>query len=315
MPQTIPAPTKPKTTPSPKPKPSKPNPLKAPKPGTMPAPKAIYKSEDAEREVENFIKKRMKRNKVVESFKHFFNINTLLFENEDTIRARLEKMKHDPETIDHIIEADPLPNKAYTPFIVKNLKAGHIHFPEDVDIVKTNLEKFNRYKKKGNWRGQKNINNIKTMSELYRDVYEYEKNNDLYITSGEKNKFANELKAGKVPDIPGFTRINEEGEFTLFRIDSEQAANKMLQPGAIPNCPGNWCIKDPAFFEKFTKSEEKPYIVFKGSDPYIVFDFLGMEAKDIHNHPITSQHAQEVAPVVKPVVMGYVEKIKKMIDE
>jgi hypothetical protein len=112
-----------------------------------------------------------------------------------------------------IAEADPTRNKSYIIWLVKQVKLGHIRFPEDHDRVLNAMRTFEVAKKKPGFPGNKDVNKYDTFHDLEQAI---DKLKGVDLTS----------KRQKIKEIKrlGANAIYDDGTWSIIEVTKPEAA-------------------------------------------------------------------------------------------
>lgn len=194
----------------------------------------------------------------------FARIAAFLIEN-----ARLELLSkqfgHSPEDIERVfLPADPTGGK-YLTWILRQVRAGQLRFPEDQTKVADRLGQFAQLSRKPQFQGHKDLNQYKTFGELARTV----EANAGVQTKGEvtRQKVADGAKLIKEWD--GAYNVIEdgspevaEGHFAVYAITTFEALDAM---GAQQT---EWCVKDQSYFDQYAEQGLPYYLATLNGKPF-----------------------------------------------
>lgn len=193
--------------------------------------------------------------------------------------------------------ADPTPNNTYTSWIFKELINNRIRLPEDTNVVKQQLELFNKSKPA-----------LKRMGKQI-DIDKYDKN-QLWQALGELQQ------SGVISGRQAVEKIKREGAEELYR-DDEWLLMKMTKGEACSYYARGtkWCTSDPKVADNYL--EEGPiYIIYHKGKVYAQFHIESgqfMDPQDVEiPHEKVPDKLKEIIKDYVPVSDEYKKKKYKM---
>lgn len=208
-------------------------------------------------------------------------VNVLLEASPSPERvAQLSKQFSLPETeIIELAAHDPT-NGKYLTWIIKQIKAGSLRFPEDGEKVQQRLLQFYQLSKKPNFQGETDILKYATYGDLAKVV---DANSDVK-TKGEVVRTA---------EMNGCRLLSTLGDDKLYIVTTPEAAAKLFRHT-------EWCVKDPEWFARYNPKEfyfvtrnDKPFALYHGG-----YDATDIQFKDVHDNDM-----EERLPILEPYIM------------
>lgn len=206
---------------------------------------------------------------------------------KEQVQTQLEKrLKDKPEQIEHVLNADPSPNKAYSIWISKLLQAGNIRLPEDAQKIIETITEFEALKKRNKIKGV-DVNRLQTYQELVQAVEK---------ATGEKTRgeeYRESLTGGQ-------RVIFEDATYRIVEITSVEASQKL--------CRGTkWCVAAPDMAARYL-AQGPLFLIYKQNKPWVLLHEETGQVMDIYDRTIDGDEAKEVAGLIPHT------PIRKFID-
>lgn len=125
-----------------------------------------------------------------------------------------------------IAEADPTEQKAYTPWLIRQVRKNHVRLPEDQDRVLNALRSFDQNKRIATFPGPKDINAYKTFPDLETIIDRL---------SGQELKSKRQTKREVKED--GARLVYDDGTYAIIEIIKPEAA-------VIYSKGSKWCTSN-----------------------------------------------------------------------
>jgi hypothetical protein len=166
---------------------------------------------------------------------------------------------------------DPTPNKVYTVWLLKQVRAGTVT-PNNMGVARESLSEFDRYKRRADWKSPKDINQYGSAGEFYEAVRSY--------TGAARQQSA-------VKDVSTGARL------AMRQLDSAEDIFNISQKTG-------WCTKRSGMATRYA-NEGPIYVVLKDNRPYVLIQPRNAQVKDIHDRSISEKTADEIAPLLRSV--------------
>lgn len=165
------------------------------------------------------------------------------------------------EIINWIAKADPIAvksNDRKTPFINQILKwylNNKIRLPEDIETVRSALEKYSIEKSRG---------------KINKNIEDFDSPGGLRLALNDENGDSESYDKNA-------TLIDTDGEFKLYRIDT-------WEQGLVCFKDSGWCVQNKPAFDGY-----KPpyYMAIKGKKRYALMHTDSQQIKDVHDNPLS----------------------------
>ena len=222
----------------------------------------VFDSEGAEKLVEEFCEK------------HRIALSNRTAGLSDSRRQVLEQQF--PDLVDQfpMVEAcDPTEDGKYATWIIKQLRTEGIRLPEDQSKVFESLWKFTDLKKKPNFQGQKDINQIPTYGDL---VLILEQNTGIK-TKGEE--YREDLSGGQEV-------IWDQNGFKVVKVTNAVAASKLAKGT-------KWCVSVENMAESYIKKGPL-YFIYKENQPFALGHIESGQLMNVWDSPLSDEASKEL---------------------
>ena len=172
-------------------------------------------------------------------------------------------------------------------WIFRNIVDGTLRWPEDSEKVVELIQDFNKAKKSGNFRAERDLLKYKRFPELWEVVNNY---------FGKDN--------GPEPsmDLPGVEYLGAYKNLKLYEINDARSMAEIAKRGS------GWCVKDLSYGKEYL--EDGPFLlVTKNGKNYVLIHEGSGQAKDVSDDTITNEIAGEIFPLVKSHLRNYRDEI------
>lgn len=248
----------------------------------------------------------------------------------------LKAKKYSEDDINDIIplirSADPTVDGKYTlvitMWLLKEKETRDVN-QQWANDVRHCLEVFFRIKDNSEFRGDKNIANIKVYDTAEKLSDLINRNSELADRIEQRIRMKTAIKdsrddEGKL-NMEGIDKLNEVDSnghhYELYHIKTSQAANVVLQKQSKV-CYGLWCVKLESNFDNPTYGggpNQGVYLVTRDGFYIALFDLNGMNLKWGAELPVernlTMEEMNEIAPVVAPFLKSKMKEIEKKYNE
>jgi len=213
-------------------------------------------------------------------FNELYSILDSFFILEDIssrIPFLLKKYENQTEqSITQLADADPTPNKKYIDWIIKN--SNQFRIPEDINKIKSTLEKFLNQSKTKKWQGNKDLNSYKSYKELVQQI---EVNSDITNVEPMTDE-----------DWQDRHKIKELGRYKLYKVTTAKAIMRIAEGT-------EWCVREEPYASDYLK--KGPYfVIYEQGDEEIIY-------KDINGNPSPNNYpnynSHKIHPNPKPIIL------------
>lgn len=187
--------------------------------------------------------------------------------------------------IREIAEADPTEQKAYTPWLVRQVRKGHLRLPEDQDRALEALRSFEQNKRIANFPGPKDINQYKQFQDFEAVI---EKLGGQALKSKRQSKREVKEKGAKL--------IYDDGTYAVIEV---------TEPGAavIYSAGSKWCTSREGTASGYLKNGPL-YILFKDDVKFAQMHPASHQLKDLTDRELDYRQdpglRKIIAKIIKP---------------
>jgi len=170
-------------------------------------------------------------------------------------------------------EADPSLAKKYLSWIVRQVQAEQIRFPEDTEKVHEALSKFERLKNSPRFQAPKDIGQYRSYGDLA---------DAIDSATGQESK----KEKVRVKEVEGAQQVYDDGTYQVLKITTPESSAAL--------CHGtDWCVKDPRFSKDYLK-DGPLYLILKNGEKYVLAHPESRQYKDVRDREVGEKVIDEI---------------------